>query len=289
MFRQFAGILGVDLADYMTSATNGNALAIQNMVRQGREQTVNLDVQVASLRNNILTADVTVTNKTGHRFPSGVAFRRAFIEFAVLDGEKVVWSSGRTNSVGVIVGPDGKPLATEFLPNMDTYQPHHQVITSQDQVQIYEELSLNANNEFTTSFIHRVHQTKDNRLLPKGWRASSRFAAQGEVMRQFMAATDPHAVGADPDYVDQGPSFPGRDRIRYAATLPAGLQPENLSVQVTMFYQSIPPYWLYQRFSAAPNGPATRRLYYIASHLDLKGTAIENWKLPLVSQIKPVQ
>lgn len=288
MFNQFSSILGVDLSDYMTSATTGNTMAIQNMVRQAREQTVELGVQVASLRNNVLTADVTVTNKTGHRFPSGVAFRRAFLEFLVLDGDHVVWSSGRTNSVGVIVDPADRPLRTEFLPKKETYQPHYQMITRQDQVQIYEELNQNANDEFTTSFIHRVHEIKDNRLLPKGWRTSSQFQSQGEIIRQFMEATDPRAVGNDPDYRDQGPSFPGQDRLRYVATLPPGLNPEKLSVKVTMYYQAIPPYWLHQRFTAAPDGPATRRLYYLASHLNLRGTAIENWKLPLVSRIKPV-
>ena len=56
------------------------------------------------------TADVAVTNLTGHRFPSGVGFRRAFIELLVVetaDGrQRLVWASGRTNSVGVIV--DGR-------------------------------------------------------------------------------------------------------------------------------------------------------------------------------------
>jgi hypothetical protein len=288
MFDQFAKILGVDLSDYMTSAANGNALAVQGMLRQAREETVALNVQVVSLQNNVLTAEVSVSNKTGHRFPSGVAFRRAFLEFLVLDGDTVVWSSGRTNSVGVILDSAGKPLQTEFLPDPETYQPHYQVITSQDQVQIYEELNQDANREFTTSFIHRVHEIKDNRLLPKGWRESSRFASQGEVVRQFMEATDPRAVSDDPDYRDQGPSFPGQDRLRYVATLPPGLAPGRLTVKVTMYYQAIPPYWLHQRFVAAPNGPATRRLYYLTSRLNLRGTPMENWKLPLVSETQQV-
>ncbi|HOY05358.1 MAG TPA: hypothetical protein PLO67_08150, partial [Saprospiraceae bacterium] len=53
--------------------------------------------------------------------------------------------------------------------------------------------------------------------------------------------------------------------------------------QVTMYYQSIPPYYLQQRFVTAPFGPATQRLYYLTSHLNTTGTAIEDWKLPLVT------
>ena len=51
-----------------------------------------------------LSARVTVINRVGHKFPSGVGFRRAFVEFSVLDANnKVLWASGRTNGAGVIV------------------------------------------------------------------------------------------------------------------------------------------------------------------------------------------
>jgi hypothetical protein len=298
MFNQFPDILGVDKMDYMTSATTGNALAIENMVRQAQTETISLTAKVESFQDNVLTANVTVTNKTGHRFPSGVAFRRAFLEFLVLDGEEIIWSSGRTNSVGIVDG-DGRPLPTEFLPNQNTFQHHYQTITAQDQVQIYEELNQNVDREFTTSFIHRVYGIKDNRLLPRGWRAASFFEDQGEVIFEFMEATDPEGdyvrgnadqnIPPDPDYADRGPDFPGQDQLQYVITLPDGLDGANLSVKVTMNYQAIPPYWLHQRFSLAPNGEATRRLYYLASHLNLAGTAIENWKLPLVTATANVQ
>jgi hypothetical protein len=43
-------------------------------------------------------------NLAGHGFPTGVGFRRAFIELVVKDASgKVVWGSGRTNELGVIV------------------------------------------------------------------------------------------------------------------------------------------------------------------------------------------
>lgn len=300
MFNQFsagdlqkkpvASILGVPQRDYETGAANGNVLALQNMVRQAREETADLRVEVESFQNNVLTASVIATNKTGHRFPSGVAFRRAFLEFLVLNSDEIIWASGRTNSLGVIVDSLGNPLTTEFLPDSATYQRHHQKIVSQSQVQIYEELNQNAEHEFTTSFIHRVHDIKDNRLLPKGWRFSQDyFAGQGKVMLEFMDATDPRGVGDDPDYRDQGPDFHGQDSLQYVVTLPGGLDAANLQVRITMHYQAIPPYWLRHRFSLAPNGEATKRLYYLASHLNLQGTAMENWKLPLVSATAKVK
>ena len=161
MFNQFEPILGVSRSDFMTSATNGNNTAMDNMVRQAREKTVGLSVTLGDNptdSRDTIVANVTVTNKVGHRFPSGVGFRRAFLEVLAIQRstEEVVWASGRTNSVGVIVDGLGRPLRTEFLPDSETYQPHYQSIVAEDQVQIYEELTLNARNEFNTSFLTRI-------------------------------------------------------------------------------------------------------------------------------------
>ncbi len=291
MFDQFPETLGVDKTDYMTSADNGVDLAIENMIRQAQQDTIDLSLSVnaESLTGGVtdtLNATVTVTNKTGHRFPSGVAFRRAFLELLVYDGDEIIWGSGRTNKVGVIVDENGKPLPTEWLPNASTYQKHHQRITEQNQVQIYEELNLNADNQFTTSFVHRVDSPKDNRLLPRGWRESSTFNSQGQVMEQFMVATDPHGVGSDPDYQDDGYEFAGQDSLTYQIRLNDKISLQNLRVTAVMYYQAIPPYWLKQRFNAAPKGKATQRLYYMTSRLNLEGTPMENWKLKLAGDSK---
>ena len=289
MFDQFPRILGVVKNDYMTSADNGVDLAIENMVRQAREDTVAVDIQSISVRDGRLTAEIRIRNKTGHRFPSGVAFRRAFVELLVKEDERVIWGSGRTNAAGVIIDGEGKPLSTEFLSGPEDYQKHHERISRQDQVQIYEELNRNAQNEFTTSFVHRVSSPKDNRLLPRGWRESGVFKPQGQVMVQFMAATDPHGVGEDPDYRDQGPDFPGEDHITYEIMLPDGVDTTKLTVEATLYYQAIPPYWLRQRFTTAPDGAATQRLYYMTSRLNLDGTPMEDWKLKLVADRQAIQ
>ncbi|HEU4797221.1 MAG TPA: hypothetical protein VFT02_16420, partial [Pyrinomonadaceae bacterium] len=55
------------------------------------------------------------------------------------------------------------------------------------------------------------------------------------------------------------------------------------SITATLYYQSIPPYFLHDRFTQAPNSPATQRLYYLTSNLQTKGTPIENWKLQITS------
>jgi hypothetical protein len=73
--------------------------------------------------------------------------------------------------------------------------------------------------------------------------------------------------------------------VRYEVALPigSGSNPNNLTVKATLYYQSIPPYYLNDRFTQAPNEPATQRLYYLTSNLQTKGTAIENWKFQIAS------
>ena len=63
-----------------------------------------------------LQADVRVKNLVGHKLPSGVSFRRAFLDFQVLDAQNnVLWESGGTNANGVITDTLGNPLVTEFF------------------------------------------------------------------------------------------------------------------------------------------------------------------------------
>ena len=52
---------------------------------------------------------------------------------------------------------------------------------------------------------------------------------------------------------------------------------------MSVYYQAFQPFWLERRFQLSGDYPDTQRLYYIASHLNTKNTAIEDWKLPLVS------
>ncbi len=290
MFDQFPDILGVTKDDYMTSATTGNALAIENMIKQAREETVKMEIEVSNTSDDSIDVVLSINNLTGHRFPSGVAFRRAFIELLVQDGSEIIWGSGRTNSVGVIVDENGQPLKTEFLPNSSSYQPHYQLIRDQRSVQIYEELNMDVDSQFTTSFIHRVHPIKDNRILPRGHRHSSVYDGDGDVIYQFMQATDPEgeSIEGDTCYVKKEENkerlFDGKDIISYRIPFPKGGLSNNLIVKATMYSQAIPPYWLHQRFTLAPDGEATKRLYYLTSNLNLENTAMKDWKLPLVSE-----
>jgi mono/diheme cytochrome c family protein len=291
MFRQFYDVLGVRTSDYMSGSTTDLQDAIDNYAQQARERTARLTAAARVTGPQQVEADVTVTNLAGHRLPSGVGFRRAFLELVVRDGGgETVWASGRTDRLGVILDGNGQILPSElFSEYVDAqgtvqqhYQPHHEVITSQDQAQIYEELTKNSDGKFTTNFTRRFETVKANRLLPIGW---TEHGPDPSLNGRFLQAT--HAEGSaasDPDYHDGR----GTDRVVYRMTLPPGVDAATCTVQATLYYQAVPPYYLDQRFRAAPDGDATRRLYFLTSNLKLDGTAAGNWKLPIVSTVAPV-
>ena len=294
MFNQFDDILGVRKFDFMTGSQSDIPHAIDDFVRQARQETADLSVSV-SRTGSQLEAKVLVQNKVGHRFPSGVGFRRAFIELLVIDEsapadseEKIVWASGRTNSLGVLIGADGEPLPSEFFSEhpqsgKQACQNHHEVIDSPEQVQIYETLLHSAKHRYSTSFIHGSDVVKDNRLLPRGWKAEGPGPA---LNGEFLKATHPGPVAKkDVRYTDGS----GSDEVAYRVNVPHGIDPAQLRVQATLYYQAIPPYFLQSLFELAPNGPATQRLHYICSNIDLKGTPIEDWKLRLTSASAKVE
>ena len=287
MFDQFWDVLGVRKPDYMSGSTTDLQDTVDHFVQQAQSTTAAVKTSATVTGAHQIQADVAITNLTGHRFPSGVGFRRAFIELLVTDKKgKIVWASGRTNGLGVILDGKGKALPSEFLAEYTDshgkkkqhYQPHYEVITAQDQVQIYEELNRDASGKFTTNFTLRDEPVKDNRLLPIGWTSQGPDPSLNGI---FLHATHPEGTAVkDPDYQDGK----GTDHITYKASLPPDVDATKCSVQATLYYQSMPPYYLAQRFAEAPNGEATRRLYYLTSNLNLNWKPVsKDWKLKIVS------
>jgi hypothetical protein len=181
--------------------------------------------------------------------------------------------------------------SNKYIPgtNPQYYQPHFfwnaqknagSVIRRQDQVQIYEELNLNIDCAMTTSFVRRDYQLKDNRLLPFGWTSSGPLKADKTpyIPADYLHETHPVSVGGDQTYADGS----GTNVVRYEIPLGA-LTARNLTITATLYYQSIPPYYLHDRFSQTPDAPATQRLYYLTSNLQTKGTPIENWKFQIAT------
>ncbi len=280
LFREFPDILGVRTKSFMTGFENGLPQAINNAYDGSLNRSGRVDILDVTRSGHEITTRVRVTNLVGHRLPSGVGFRRMILEFVVADaGGEVVWGSGRTNALGVLVDERGVPLPSEFhaidpSTGEEMFQPHHQVVDSQDSAQIYEELLRDSEGRFTTSFLARAEDVKDNRLLPFGWTSHG----PEEFAAEFAEATMPHGDAAtDADFTDGT----GSDTLTYRAVVPAGVA-EPLTVRAALYYQAIPPRYLNDRFDNA-DGPATRRLHFMTSHLDDSKTYFPGWKLPMGS------
>ena len=179
-----------------------------------------------------------------------------------------------------VKGTGDEVLATEFFYDAATgkqvFQPHHSVITDEDQVQIYEELVANTKGKITTSFVGGDHPLKNNRLLPKGWRRDGPFAD----------VTGPHGdAERDAEYINNSGAS-GSDTIIYRVPLNERTR-GAVAVMAVLYYQSIPPYYLKERF-ATGKGPETKRLAYLTSRLTVEGTPLEDWKLSLVCAMRAI-
>jgi hypothetical protein len=286
MFKQYPDVLGVRKADYMSGSTSDLDDAIAHVLQQARHATAQLHVR-AHVTGNTLIADVEVVNLTGHRFPSGVGFRRAFLDVEVRDtrapaGAAPLFVSGRAGADGRLLGTDGQPLPTESFARdaggAQQSQPHFDEshpITRPDQVQIFEELTKDASGDFTLSFMRRDREFKDNRLLPAGWKSAGPPVA---MPAYFLHATYPvGAAATDPRYRDGR----GHAVVRYAIALPPGSDAKHLRVHAALYYQSFTPAFRTER--AAGSGLAAQRFSAIFGGLDLSGTALAGWKM-LIAQ-----
>ena len=305
MAWQFPEVLGIRREDPMLSDGIESIPTVENaMLDQAVNRTASISIGDVKNDGSTLDARVTVISRVGHKFPSGVGFRRAFLELKVLDADnKELWVSGRTNGVGVIVDENREPIDGELWwkddcsaridPDKRIHQPHYQEITRQNQAQIYQELlaappdvpapqcGAHARPEgpLTTSFFSICSKVKDNRLLPHGFLGldeRKEIATKLGAGPDLAEDTDPVGVSDDPDY-----RTGGGDSLVYRVPL-AELGGKPAALQATLYYQPTPPFFLQDRFCTS-DGDDTKRLYYLAGKLDLAGTPAQDWKLRVVT------
>jgi hypothetical protein len=146
------------------------------------------DIEVVSaiVRNGVLEARLRVTNHSGHKLPTAYPSRRAYIHFLVQDGSGTpVFESGRLNANGSIAGVAVDEDSTR-------YEPHYQVITDEDQVQVYEPIMGDSDGNVTHTLLRAATYLKDNRLLPSGF---DKLAVPDDVRVAGAAANDPDFEG----------------------------------------------------------------------------------------------
>lgn len=228
---------------------NADAAAFDAVIARIRaqlaERTATLKLAAARDRD-ALALDATITNLTGHKFPSGYPSRRAFLRVIVRDADDaIVFRSGEVDADGRLIDGAGAPLASESLGG--PVQPHHREITSDAAAQVYESVMADKTGAPAFRLLRGHSFKKDNRLLPAGWRADHPDADR----------TSPAGVDGDPDFLAAG------DTTRYVVPAPAAAGPYTITVE--LLYQPLAPRFAAELFAVdTPEVRAFEALYHTA-------------------------
>ena len=183
---------------------------IARVEEQLGEHTAALSLSELSLTDGVLEAEIQVDIFTGHKFPTSIPTRRAWLHFVVSDSSgQVIFESGKQNPDGSVQGnaADSDPLA---------YEPHYELITQPDQVQIYEGIMQNSDGEVTYTLLRAASFAKDNRLLPVG---TDKENLPADIAVYGFAAQDANFVG-------------GSDLVRYEVDTSGYVGPFTISVEL---------------------------------------------------------
>jgi len=184
-----------------------------------RTQSARVAVERADVADGWLDVVVAVENLTGHKLPTAYPSRRAWLHLTVYDRDgNRIFESGALRPDGSIVGN-----ANDDDPAL--YEPHHEIIDSPGQVQVYESIMVDTAGAVTTGLLSGVRYVKDNRLLPHGF---DKVGAHEDIAVYGGAA-------ADPDF------RAGGDRVRYRVNLAGAEGP--FRVEARLWYQPISFRW----------------------------------------------
>ncbi len=201
-----------------------------------QQRSVESNLTLIEREQDTLRFDVFLRNLTGHKMPSGYPARRMSVHVQVLnDQNEVIFSSGGFNDSQEIIGE-----------NAD-WEPHHDAIRSEDQVQIYEMVMGDVAGQRTTLLERGAVHLKDNRLVPRGFSVEHPQYDTTQIVLGFQ---------------DSNFNTPesGTDIIHYHIPMEGYLG--SLSVEVKVYYQSVPPNWVSSMFeSSTPEIDAFEEMY----------------------------
>ena len=199
----------------ITASTTKFEDSKQRTIAQLRNNTAELVIAEARMVGGELVAGVAVVNKAGHKFPTGFPSRNTWIHLTVTGGDgEVVFESGRPLAHGRISGNDADQ-------NQGTFEPHYTLITSPEQVQIYETIMGNSDGAVTYTLLRAAGYLKDNRLLPRGF---DKATAHADIAVYGRAGEDRDFIG-------------GSDRITYRIKVSG--HPGPFRVQAELLYRPL--------------------------------------------------
>lgn len=187
---------GLDIPDLESAVDDG-----QNYLEKAGTITIEpfdsawIDYDKDGLEND-LSITLQVTNQAGHKLPTSIPIRRVFIHFAVYGihnngHEFELFSSGDTDREGRIIGVD-----SDY--DYESFEPHYDLISDAEQVQVYEGIMgkvINDETFVTYTLLKASTFLKDNRLLPEGMvisQAPEEIRPKGAALKDknFKGGTD---------------------------------------------------------------------------------------------------
>ena len=205
LLRDNAAALDVDVRNIDANIARSRAML---------QSAVKLEILSAEIEDGEAAIRLRLTNNSGHKAPTGYPSRRMWLHIRVTDSNgEVVFESGRINDDGSINGADNDT-------DPGRMEPHHDLITDDDQVQIYEAVMGDTDGNVTFTLLRGAQYLKDNRLTPPGFdknRVPRDIAVEG-------AALDDEDFNSGTDEITY--------RFRNTAT-------GDLTVEVSLNYQSI--------------------------------------------------
>ncbi len=227
-----AHMLGIMRSNINTLGINATETNFDSTIartnRMLQQQSIDVALSAEDITLDTAFFSVKLTNKAGHKFPSGYPARRAFVSLLVTsDAGDTIFHSGKYDNSYEVIGQDPQ------------FEPHYDVITAPTQVQIYELVLGDVAGQFTT-LLERSHVAlKDNRLTPFGF-STSHYTY--DTCKIYGAETD-----ADFNHDINGVEGSGSDIVHYHVPL-NGFQ-GHFKVQADIYYQSMPPKWMAPMFA----------------------------------------
>ena len=205
----------------VTATTEQFDSTIARTLYQLQNQTAKINATYSWNSFTDLQINVSVKNLAGHKFPSGYPSRRAWIEIELKDeNDQTVFSSGSWDAfTGEISGL--------HMP----YEPHHNVITDENQVQIYQAIMQDVDGNVTYTLLRGASYIKDNRLPPEGFTSTGPYYDSTRI--EGLALQDNNFNGGSSN------EGTGNDTITYKI---GNLTGSNLyTVNIELLYQSTTP------------------------------------------------
>lgn len=217
LIKQNKTTLGVSAPDFNFDST------LAAITRMLTTQSLNVQASLINITSDTAFIDVNLTNKAGHKFPSGYPSRRAVLQMIV------------TKANGDTLFTSGLFDQNYEVQNISTpFEQHHDIINSSTQNQIYEMVMGDINSNVTTVLERAAAPLKDNRIPPAGFTTQHYAYDTCKIVGNALSDADFNNNGAT-----QGT---GHDIVHFH--IPLNSYSGTINVYTAVYYQTLPPAFL---------------------------------------------